>query len=148
MQRLFILIAFILSLGCEPPARPGQFVKSDKAEKDMFITADEVSPDEEYVMITTAVNLPLYVNHDQKAFLKWGKKMGVRTSILGPAEWDVPAQISTIEQVIPGKPAGLLINGTDPGIAQAIRKAVANLFRPFHQSSPPDANSARNPARE
>ncbi len=125
MQRLLVLFAIILSLGCEPPARPGQSVKSDKTEKDKFITADEVSPDEEYVMVTTAVNLPLYVNHDQKAFLKWGKKMGVRTSILGPAEWDVPAQISTIEQVIPGKPAGLLINGTDPGIAQAIRKAVA-----------------------
>ena len=76
-------------------------------------------------MVTTAINLPLYVNHDQKAFLKWGEKMGVSTSILGPSEWDVPGQIATIEQVIPGKPAGLLINGTDPGIASAIRKAVA-----------------------
>ena len=27
--------------------------------------------------------------------------------------------------MIPGKPAGLFINGTDPGIAQAIKKAVA-----------------------
>jgi len=93
--------------------------------KDKFVTTNEVSPTEEYVMITTAVNLPLYVSHDQKAFLQWGKKMGVRTSILGPSEWDVPGQIATIEQVIPGKPAGLLINGTDPGIASAIKKAVA-----------------------
>jgi ABC-type sugar transport system substrate-binding protein len=83
-----------------------------------------VSPDEEYVMVTTAINLPLYVRHDQAAFKKWGQKMGVRISILGPSEWDVPAQIATIEQVIPGKPAGLLINGTDPGIAQAVKKAV------------------------
>ena len=44
---------------------------------------------------------------------------------MGPAEWDVPTQIATLEQVIPSRPAGLLINGTDPGIAQAIRKAVA-----------------------
>jgi ABC-type sugar transport system substrate-binding protein len=84
-----------------------------------------VLPDEEYVMVTTAINLPLYVNHDQAAFKAWGEKMGVRTSILGPSEWDVPAQIATLEQVIPGKPAGLLVNGTDPGIAQAIQKAVA-----------------------
>jgi ribose transport system substrate-binding protein len=77
------------------------------------------------IWLTTAINLPLYVTHDQAAFRTWGKKMGVRISILGPSEWDVPAQIATIEQVITSKPAGLLINGTDPGIAQAINKAVA-----------------------
>ena len=95
---------------------------------DKFITADEVSTTEEYVMVTTAINLPLYVNHDQKAFLKWGEKMGVRTSILGPSEWDVPAQIATIEQVIPGKPAGLLINGTDPGIASGHKKSCGSRY--------------------
>ena len=52
MQRLLILFTFMLSLGCEPPARPGHSVKSDKTEKDKFITTDEVSPDEEYEMIT------------------------------------------------------------------------------------------------
>jgi ABC-type sugar transport system substrate-binding protein len=124
MHRLLVLSAFLFMLGCEPPPRPGAAADKEKTGKDKFITADEVSPDEEYVMITTAINLPLYVNHDQKAFLKWGKKMGVRTSVLGPSEWDVPGEIATIEQVIPGKPAGLLINGTDPGIAEAIRKAV------------------------
>ncbi|MEO6963242.1 MAG: substrate-binding domain-containing protein [Puia sp.] len=124
MYRLLVLFAFLFMLGCEPPPRPGDTAKKEKNGADKFITSDEVSPDEEYVMVTTAINLPLYVNHDQKAFMKWGKKMGVRTSVLGPSEWDVPGEISTIEQVIPGKPAGLLINGTDPGIAEAIRKAV------------------------
>jgi ABC-type sugar transport system substrate-binding protein len=124
MYRLFVFSVFLFVLGCEPPPRPGDAANKEKAGTDKFITADEFSPDEEYVMITTAINLPLYVNHDQKAFLKWGKKMGVRTSVLGPSEWDVPAEIATIEQVIPGKPAGLLINGTDPGIAEAIKKAV------------------------
>lgn len=118
---LFLLFLF----GCEPPPREGAVNNAKVSSADKFITADEVSPDEEYVMVTTAINLPLYVNHDQKAFLEWGKKMGVRTSILGPSEWDVPAQIATIEQVIPGKPAGLLVNGTDPGIATAIKRAVA-----------------------
>ena len=76
-------------------------------------------------MITTAVNMPMYVNHDQAAFIRWGKKMGIRTSILGPAKWDVNAQINTIEEVIGTRPTGLLINGTDPAIAQVINKAVA-----------------------
>ncbi|HRQ49895.1 MAG TPA: substrate-binding domain-containing protein, partial [Agriterribacter sp.] len=124
MQKIFFCISILFSFSCELPPRPGNSAGNITKGIQKFITSDEVSPDEEYVMITTAVNLPLYVSHDQKAFLAWGKKNGVRTSVLGPSEWDVPAQIATIEQVIPGKPAGLLINGTDPGIAQAIKKAV------------------------
>lgn len=124
MQKGLVYILLLILFSCEFPPRSdtksGNILKGEKK----FITADDVSADEEYVMVTTAVNLPLYVNHDQKAFLAWGKRMGVKTSILGPSEWDVPTQIATIEQVIPGKPAGLLINGTDPGIAQVIRKAV------------------------
>ncbi|MDF9796555.1 ribose transport system substrate-binding protein [Catalinimonas alkaloidigena] len=80
--------------------------------------------DEEYVMVTTIVNFPMYVNHDQHAFTRWGQHRGVRTSILGPSEWDIQAQIATIEQVIGTRPTGLLINGTDPAIAGAIDRAV------------------------
>lgn len=124
MQKAIVVLLMLFFFACEVPPRSatGTSDKIDKTQK--FITADEVSPNEEYIMVTTSVNLPLYVNHDQKAFLAWGKKMGVHTSILGPSDWDVPTQIATIEQVIPGKPAGLLINGTDPGIAQVIKKAV------------------------
>ncbi|MBN1675305.1 MAG: substrate-binding domain-containing protein [Kiritimatiellae bacterium] len=86
--------------------------------------ATTVNPNEEYVMITTIVDFPLYVRHDQAAFKRWGEKMGVKTKILGPSDWDVPAQIATIEQVIPTRPAGLLINGTELAIADAINKAV------------------------
>ena len=68
--------------------------------------------------------MPMYVNHDQAAFVKWGQARNVKVSILGPADWDVPAQINTIEEVIGTRPTGLLINGTDPAIAQAINKAV------------------------
>jgi ABC-type sugar transport system substrate-binding protein len=124
MQRIFFFIGVVFFFSCELPPRQNTTRETGLTETKSFITSDEVSPDEEYVMVTTAVNLPLYVSHDQKAFLGWGKKTGVKTSILGPSEWDVPTQIATIEQVIPGKPAGLLINGTDPGIAQAIKKAV------------------------
>src|SRR5687768_8062057 len=80
---------------------------------------------EEYVMVTTAVTMPMYVNHDQAAFKRWGEARKVKVSILGPADWDVPAQINTIEEVIGTRPTRLLINGTDPAIAQVINKAVA-----------------------
>ncbi|MFT4023756.1 MAG: substrate-binding domain-containing protein [Flavihumibacter sp.] len=124
MQRALVWWWVLFLFSCEMPPRPGAATGNKAGGPAQFITAASVSPNEEYVMVTTAVNLPLYVSHDQKAFLDWGKKMGVRTAILGPSDWDVPAQIATIEQVIPGKPAGLLVNGTDPGIAQAIKKAI------------------------
>lgn len=125
MHKIIFFLLLLFLLGCEPPPREANSKTVSNTTAAKFITSSEITPNEEYVMITTAINLPLYVNHDQKAFLKWGEKMGVRTSILGPSEWDVPAQIATIEQVIPSRPAGLLINGTDPGIASAIKKAVA-----------------------
>src|SRR4028119_598097 len=141
MNKLLFLFLFLFLAGCEPPPRVGAVSGTALTGADKFITADEITPTEEYVMVTTAINLPLYVNHDQKAFKQWGEKMGVITSILGPSEWDVPSQIATIEQVIPGKPAGLLINGTDPGIAQVIRKAVeAGIPTIVYDSEIPNSN--------
>lgn len=122
---LKITFGFLFSwmlVGCELPPRQQEGESTKNAITTLQTT--EASPDEEYVMITTAINMPMYVNHDQEAFKRWGKQMGVKVSVLGPAEWDVPAQIETIEQVIATKPTGLLINGTDPGIAGAINKAV------------------------
>lgn len=141
MKRLLLWCGLCCFAACEPPPRMGlsKSLSGDGART--FITADALSPDEEYVMVTTAINLPLYVGHDQKAFRAWGEKMGVRVSILGPSEWDVPAQIATMEQVIGGKPAGLLINGTDPGIAIAIRKAVeAGIPTVVYDSEIPASN--------
>jgi ribose transport system substrate-binding protein len=88
-------------------------------------TATETGSAEEYVMVTTAVTMPMYVNHDQATFRRWGQQRGVKIAILGPGDWDVPAQINTIEEVIGTRPSGLLINGTDPALAPVINKAVA-----------------------
>ncbi len=116
------LLLLVLTTACELPPREA----GGNAQTASVVPAGDVAvnPNEEYVMVTTAINMPMYVNHDQAAFKRWGEKMGVKVSVLGPAEWDVPAQIETIEQVIATRPAGLLINGTDPGIARAINKAV------------------------
>lgn len=121
MKKIIPILCIISLSACQLPPRQ----QEDIVVKPLQTLGDKVSPNEEYVMITTAVNMPMYVNHDEAAFKRWGKKMGVKTSILGPAKWDVNAQINTIEEVIATKPAGLLINGTDPAIAQVINKAVA-----------------------
>lgn len=92
-------------------------------------------------MVTTAVTMPMYMNRDQRAFKRWGEKMGVEVSILGPADWDVQAQINIIEEVIGTRPTGLLINGTDPAIAHVINKAVAaGIPTVVYDSNIPNAN--------
>ncbi|CCH56625.1 ribose transport system substrate-binding protein [Fibrisoma limi BUZ 3] len=117
------ILSFLLLLtACELPPRQAQ---TNTALRTMEATTTEGRTNEEYVMVTTAVTMPMYVNHDQATFKRWGQERGVKVSILGPAEWDVPAQINTIEEVIGTRPAGLLINGTDPAIAPVINKAVA-----------------------
>jgi ribose transport system substrate-binding protein len=111
-------------------------------EKEAKQEETAATPDEEYIMVTTAVNFPMYVNHDQAAFKRWGKRRGVKTSILGPSDWDVAAQIAVIEQIVSTKPAGLLINGTDPGIAQVINKAVeAGIPTVVYDSDIPGGNT-------
>lgn len=108
---------------CEGPPRDAGSASIGQNPVSAALTTS-ASPDEEYVMVTTATSLPLYVVHDQAAFKAWGKERGVRVSIVGPTDWDIPGQVEAIEQVIATRPAGLLINGTDLGIANAINKAV------------------------
>ncbi len=116
---IHISACILLFFACELPPRE----KSEQLQAVKEIVTDEIK-NEEYVMITTAVSMPMYVNHDQATFKRWGKEKGVKVSILGPSDWDVPAQINTIEEVIGTKPTGLLINGTDAAITQAINRAV------------------------
>lgn len=81
-------------------------------------------PDQEYIMVTFLTNFPLYVDHDIKAFEAWGEKMGVKYSVVGPADADTAGVVSALEQVIAQKPAGLLVNGIDDSLTPAINAAV------------------------
>lgn len=120
-MKWFVLLPLLLLLACELPPRG----TSNATVLRTATTATEIGAEEEYVMVTTAVTMPMYVNHDQATFRRWGDERKVKVSILGPADWDVPAQINTIEEVIGTRPSGLLINGTDPALAPVINKAVA-----------------------
>ena len=120
MKRYLLILLTLLLFACELPPR-----HATTAVAYRVTDASATGGEEEYVMVTTAVSMPLYVNHDQATFRRWGREHKVRVSVLGPADWDVPAQINTIEEVIGTHPSGLLINGTDPAIGPVIDKAVA-----------------------
>ncbi len=113
----------VVSWSCNPD-RIGNRQPSTRETKAVGTQKAYRHDNEEYIMVSTAINFPMYVNHDQAAFLRWGEARQVKATILGPSDWDVASQIAVIEQVIAARPAGLLINGTDPGLALAINKAV------------------------
>jgi len=110
-----LLLTAIILFGCDPKNGAKEAPKAQ----------EEISfENEEYIMVSPLVTYPMFVNHEQAAFKKWGKQMGVKTTILGPPGWDILGQIAVIEQVIAFNPAGLLINGADPALARAIDLAV------------------------
>jgi len=121
VNTFFAMIVLMVALiTCELPAREKKQVAN---ESNGFVNTVE-NRNEEYVMVTAAVNLPLYVKHEQTAFIKWGKQAGVKVAAIGNDEWDVQKIVEIIEQVINQKPSGILINGTDPGLATVINKVA------------------------
>ncbi|HEY4207351.1 MAG TPA: substrate-binding domain-containing protein [Puia sp.] len=113
------ILLFTLA-GCELPPRDQTMPASPK----VAIHNGKKIVNEEYILITTGITLPLYVNHDLAEFKRWGKQRNVKVSIIGLKDLDIVAQINTIEQAILSHPTGLLINGSDPALAQVINKAV------------------------
>jgi ABC-type sugar transport system substrate-binding protein len=136
MKQLLFFCLMFLCYGCElPPRVPVQAATSNEISY-----SDKKIENEEYVLVTTNSTLPLYVNHDMAEFKRWGKVRGVNVSIVGLTDADISAQINSIEQVILAKPTGLLVNGSDPALAQAINKAVdAGIPTVTYDSDVPDS---------
>ncbi len=83
-----------------------------------------VMNNEEYVWISTLTDHPMYINHDQKALKQFGRDMGVKVTIEGPKEYDIPGQAAAIEKVIERRPAGIMVLGMERGLIPMVNKAV------------------------
>lgn len=80
--------------------------------------------EEEYVWVATMTDHAMYVNHDQKALRQFAKDMGVKVTMEGPREYDIPGQIAAIERVIKRRPAGIMVLGMERGLVPVVNKAV------------------------
>jgi len=81
------------------------------------------APNEEYIAVACMGNLEYFSAH--KYAWKWiGDKLGVKTSYIGPAEYDVPGQIAAFDQAIARKPAGIITFGVEASLKPSIDKAV------------------------
>ena len=81
------------------------------------------APGEEYLAVACMAHREYFSAH--KFAWKWmGDKLGVKTSYIGPAEYDVPGEISTFDQAIARRPAGIAVFGVDESLKPEINKAV------------------------
>jgi len=127
IEALLLIACFtvVIAAGCAAPTEAPSADTSKPAVAEEADAAPAMNPDEEYVLVSVNTALPLFIQHEYRSFEEWGKKMGVKTSIVGPPAWDVEAQVEALEQIIAQRPAGILANGSDPQIAVAVNEAVA-----------------------
>lgn len=126
MKREFVLaviLLLILSLGltsCAPAPTPVAPAEDEPA------AAEPEAPavmDEEYIYVSAMGNLEFFNAH--KYGWQWaGERLGVRTSYVGPAEYDIPAMIAAFDQAIARQPAGIVVFAVEPALEPSINKAV------------------------
>lgn len=71
--------------------------------------------DEEYVFVAYVTSIP-YWKDGLRGWDAAGEQLGVKTSFIGPVEFDAQAQARTINECIAKKVAGILISPADPNV--------------------------------
>lgn len=78
---------------------------------------------EEYIYVSCMGNLEFFNAH--KFGWKWaGEKLGVKTTYVGPAEYDLNAMIGAFDQAIAKQPKGIVVFAVEPSLIPSINKAV------------------------
>jgi ribose transport system substrate-binding protein len=84
-----------------------------------------VDPNETYYWISQGSTIPIFVNRDIPAAKAAAAEFGVKLEVAGPTDINLSAFQASIEQVCGQKPAGVMIVGWDPALAEPINKCVA-----------------------
>lgn len=80
---------------------------------------------ERYVFVASNIHLP-YWEEAQAGLSDAAKQMGVKAELVGPEKFDPQEQLKAFQEVVNGKPAGIMISVTRPDLLQdAIDGAVA-----------------------
>ena len=113
---LLVLIGLVIT-ACQPAATPAP------EEKPAATEAPATTSNEEYIYVSSMGNLEFFNAH--KYGWKWGgDALGVKTSYVGPAEYDMNAMVAAFDQAIAKKPAGICVFGVEPILTPSIDKAT------------------------
>ena len=87
--------------------------------------AGQAKSNETYVMVSNVAAHPYWIDA-KKGGEDAAAELGVKWVYTGPADFNTPAQVTTLEQIIQTKPAGILVAALQPdALTAAINKAIA-----------------------
>ncbi|MDF2614607.1 MAG: periplasmic binding protein/LacI transcriptional regulator [Clostridia bacterium] len=118
---VIIIVVFIISAAFNI-----YFISHKERVNSTLYSENSINADstEEYVWVATMTDNQMYINNDQKALKEFGKEMGVKVTIEGPKQYDVPGQIVAMEEVIKRKPAGIMVLGMETSLIPVVNKAI------------------------
>lgn len=110
-------LALLLGACSQQPAATQAAANAEPAQPAKPATADE-----EYIYVSSMGNLEFFNAH--KYGWKWGgEALGVKTSYVGPAEYDMNAMVAAFDQAIARQPKGICVFGVEPVLTPEINKA-------------------------
>ena len=75
-----------------------------------------------YIYVSSMGNIEFFNAH--KYGWKWGgEALGVKTTYVGPTDYDINAMVAAFDQAIAKKPKGIVVFAVDPGLTPSINKA-------------------------
>lgn len=98
-----------------------QTQQAGPAEEGMASEVDRSQ--DEYIYVSAMGNLEFFNAH--KYGWKWaGETLGVKSTYVGPAEYDMNAMVAAFDQAIAKKPKGIAVFAVEPILEPSINKAV------------------------
>lgn len=121
MFLIFLISVFLVGCSSPSPSTPtGATTAASQTPSSSPSTSNE-----EYIYVSCMGNLEFFNAH--KFGWKWGGQiLGVKTSYVGPAEYDLNAMVAAFDQAIAKKPAGICVFAVEPVLEPEINKAVDN----------------------
>jgi ribose transport system substrate-binding protein len=84
----------------------------------------QAKPGETYVMVSNVAAHPYWIDA-KKGGEDAANELGVKWVYTGPADFNTPAQVTTLEQIIQTRPAGIIVAALQPdALTPAINKAI------------------------
>ena len=122
MKRIFWYLISILVIGSLAITACGGQPAAPAAQEQPAAPQAPATSNEEYIYVSAMGNLEFFNAH--KYGWKWGgEALGVKTSYVGPAEYDMNAMVAAFDQAIAKKPAGICVFAVEPVLQPSIDKA-------------------------
>jgi ribose transport system substrate-binding protein len=122
LRNLFALIMIAAALGFSGCSKSEPMVASEPAAG-TEASAAKPAKDQLYIEVSALGSLDYFYDHKLGMQLA-GKALGVKTEYVGPADYDMNAMVTMLEQAIAKKPNGLVVVGFEPSLNAVVDKAV------------------------